>query len=1188
MKFLIFFFILFSIWQLEAQEIIHKHSPHHSFIENKGQWDNRILFKSKFQGGNMWVQQNKFVFHLQDFSETQWAHLGNEFSPNTPQNKQHVVHFNFLNSNQVHVAEKKGKSDVYYNYFLGNDPSKWASDVRSYSEAVLGNLYDGIDLKLIEQELNLKYEFIVQANSNPDQIKIEIAGATTHFIDEKGNLQIITPAGNILEERPYVYQIINGNIREVSAQFKLENSILTFDLGEYDRSSQLIIDPTLIFATYSGAVSDNFGMTATYAYDGSAYSGGTIYGNNYPTPDGNAFDITSNFTTTVNPVYGITDVFISKYAPDGTTMLWTTFLGGGTPSDGTETVHSLIADKNDNLYLYGSTSSLDFPIVNGFQTTHAGGTPNSNYYFNGVSFNLVGTDIFVSKLSANGHNLLASTYIGGSGNDGINYKVTSGNYGAIGAYDSLTNNYGDQFRGEVMLDKDDNCIIATSTRSADFPILNAIQPTIAGQQDGVIFKLSPDLSTLLFSTYYGGTNNDACYSVKVDSSYNIVVAGGTSSMDLPHTAGGWQSTYNGGKTDGFVLKLTPDGQTAIQATYVGTPNLDQVFFVEIDRNDKIFLLGQSQGGMFPVTNSSFVNPNSSQFIAKLNENLTGIENSTVFGNGSPAINISPSAFMVDICGNLYVCGWGANILQSVQLSGMPITADAFQSTSPNGFDFYLFVLKRDFSDVLYGSYLGGNQAQEHVDGGTSRFDKHGIVYQSACGGCGGFSDFPTTPGVHSPNNMSTRCNNLVFKFDFNLIPNAQFTADQTIGCAPFTVTFDNFSSESDSYMWDFGNNDTTSIIFNPTVTYSVPGSYTVKLYVTDSICLLTDSAEITITVTEPIQLSTTSDQLLCVPSPLNLTAFTNGAADTFIWSENSSMTPVLNSDTSDSTLVITPSGPTTYYVQASNGGCSEMDSVVVDFIGSSIALSGNDKLCLGESTVLTAVNSNTQINFTYQWSPSDAIFSGQGSNQVTVNPTQSTQITVLATAPNGCEAIDSMQVLVGNIPDSLVNLSANPINVPIGGSTQLTASPAGMNYNWVPSQLISNPTSATQTVTLIETTTFAVMITDGVCSKMDTITVFVYPFVCDDPFVFIPNAFTPNGDGENDFIRVYGDMIYGILFRIYDRWGELVFETTDRNGAWDGTFRGKLLDPDVYDYYLEVDCVGGLNNIIKGNITLMR
>jgi hypothetical protein len=178
-------------------------------------------------------------------------------------------------------------------------------------------------------------------------------------------------------------------------------------------------------------------MTATFGYDGTAYSAGTIYGNAYPTPDGAAYDVTSNFTIANVSNSITTDAFISKYAPDGSTMLWTTFLGGGDNNQGTETAHSLICDKQNNVYLYGVTSSLDFPIVNGYQSTHAGGTPLS-ISFNGSDFGTVGTDIYVAKISANGHNLIGSTYMGGSQNDGVNYKLTSGNYNAVSAYDSLS------------------------------------------------------------------------------------------------------------------------------------------------------------------------------------------------------------------------------------------------------------------------------------------------------------------------------------------------------------------------------------------------------------------------------------------------------------------------------------------------------------------------------------------------------------------------------------------------------------------------------------------------------------------------------------------------------------------------------------------------------------------------------
>ena len=1184
--FLSIFFLVIALVS-RTQEINHPHSILHSFIENKGQWDENILFQSKFEGGNLWVQQRKFIFQIQDLSAMEESH-GNFNYKGDGQLKQTLVHLNFLGSNKIETIETTEPTSQYFNYFLGNDKTKWASDVHGYSEATLKNLYSGIDLKLIEHETQLKYEFHVEPMIDPTQIQLEFAGQKNLKIDKKGNLVIETSLGSIMEEKPFAYQIKNGKIVSVDCEFVIEKNRVRFNLGNYDQSVRLVIDPVLIFATYSGSITDNFGMTATFANDGKAYSGGTIYGNAYPTPDNGAYDVNSNFTAVTNPTYGITDVFISKYSSDGTTMLWTTFLGGGDQNQGTETVHSLIADKNNNLYCYGATSSTDFPIQGGFQTTHSGGVAGSNYYQNGVYFTNQGTDIYVAKFSENGHNLLASTYVGGSSNDGVNYKVTSGTYNNAAAYDSLTKNYGDQFRGEVMLDSVGNCLIASCTRSTDFPVVNPFQATNAGQQDGVVFKLSSDLSTMMWSSYFGGSNNDACYSVKIDSSYNVVFAGGTSSSNLTNTTSGWQPTYNGGTADGFVMRLSPDGLTVTNGSYVGTPNNDQSFFVEIDRNDNVFLVGQSQSGQFPVINSAYSNPNSGQFIIKLDSSLSTALNSTVFGNSTGALNISPSAFLVDICGNVYVSGWGANILQSSPLSGMAVTPDAFQGTSPNGFDFYLFVLRRDFSDILYGSYLGGNQSAEHVDGGTSRFDKNGVVYQSVCGGCGAHSDFPTTPGAHSNNNLSTNCNNLVFKFDFQLIPNAEFTVDNSIGCAAFEVNFENFSTTSDSYLWDLGNGDTTSQIFEPTVIYDTPGVYDVYLYVTDSVCLLTDTAQITITVTDSLELSVTPDFELCVPLPIDVTAFTNGTGQNFIWSDDISFTNILNTDQSDSVLSITPSGPTTYYVEVSNPGCSKIDSVVVDFIGSSLILSANDSLCLGESTIVTATNTNPSITFNYQWGPTSIITGPNGSSAVSVLPTSTVYVTVIASSSNGCVVEDSILINVGNIPDGAVSATSSEYSVPEGGEVTLSALPNGYSYLWFQPDLVDQPNAQNTTATINQTTLFTVFVTDGICTKSDTVLVKAYPYVCDEPFVFVPSAFSPNGDGENDVLYVYGAAISQLLLRIYDRWGELVFETQSGHIGWDGSFRGKPMDPDVYDYYLEVDCIGGQHSIIKGNITLLK
>lgn len=1190
MKLLLICLLLFVQGLVISQEVEHNHSIHHAFIENKGQWDDKILFKSHFKGGNLWIEQGKFMFHLQDFGALQKVHTSSKPVPDSDKYKQDVIHLNFKGSQKVTEVLKFNPTKAYYNYFIGNDKEKWTKEVRGYSEAVLQQLYAGIDLKIIEQESQLKYEFHVAPKVNPNQIVLDFAGQKKVSISKQGELLIETKLGTIRENKPFAYQIINGKLIQVACDFEIKGNEVQFKLGKYNSDVALVIDPELVFATYSGAITDNFGMTATYGYDGTAYSGGILYGNSYPTPDPNAYDVTSNFTVVQVSNSITTDVFVSKYSSDGTTMLWTTFIGGGNDTQGTETVHSMICDQNNNIFIYGSTSSTDFPIVGGYQTTHAGGA-NLLINSNGANFGSSGIDIFVSRISANGHNLLASTYMGGSNNDGVNYNVFGGNYGA-NQYDSLTTNYGDQFRGEIMLDQNNNCLIASCTRSTNFPTQNAVQPTNGGMQDGIVFMLNESLSSLLFSTYIGGSNNDACYSVKIDSSFNIVFAGGTSSSNLQQTAGAWQPNYMGGKVDGFVGKLNPTGTVLQRITYVGTSNYDQVFFVEIDRDDNVYLLGQSRGGTFPVINATFSNPNSTQFITKLNPDLSAVLNSTVFGNGNTTnLNISPAAFLVDNCGNIYVCGWGANILLNTMLSGMPVTPDAYQGTSPNGFDFYLMVMNRTFSDLIYATYLGGNQAREHVDGGTSRFDKNGIVYQSVCGGCGGIpSDFPTTPNAWSDQNLSSNCNNVVFKFDFGITPNAEFTVDQTSGCAAFEVTFDNTSTEDDSYLWDFGDGNLDSTTFNPTVVYTEPGTYEVTLYVTDSICQVTDVAQITIEVLDSLVVDAGADIELCAPVPITLTGNTFGTGDSFIWSTNNAFTDQLNASQSDSVLTITPSGSTVYYFQGSNAFCNDYDSVVVTFTSSSLELDGETSICAGDQTTITLTNNNPSINFTYQWTPASSIIGSSTGTSVVVSPAATGYIYITASASNGCLVEDSILINVSNLGNTSVVASSSDYYVVQGTIVTLTGEPGGSGYTviWAPSNSVTNPTVSQTTAVIEESTLFTYTVSDGFCTKSDTVFVQKIELACEEPFIYIPNAFTPNGDNENDVLFVRGPVVEEMLFRVFNRWGELVFESTSRSVGWDGTFKGRPCDPDVYDYYLEGICVGGAEALIKGNVTLIR
>lgn len=1316
------------------------------FVQNKGQWPSDVQFLAKEGPVKIWMGTDRFLYQLTDYSHLEKAHH-EHLQIDNPTLASNFIEQRFIG---VNLGVSSSGYEPYahtYNFFLGKDQNKWASKVSAFKEVNYQNYYPGVNLKWQNENGHYKYAFEVSPGASVNQIQWKYTGAQELSI-KKGALYLKTTVGEVREERPYAYQEINGQRKEVNCTYNIaKDGLFHYEVGAYDPNYPLVIDPILVFATYNGAVSDNFGMTATYGNDGSAYSAGVVYGNNFPLPSLASFDTSSNFTS-ISGNYGITDIFVTRFSSDGSTMLWSSFLGGGDHLQGTETAHSLICDSLNNLYLFGATSSLDFPVSTGaFQAAHAGGTPNTNFFYNGIYFGAQGSDLFVSKLSASGQNLMASTYIGGSSNDGVNYRTLGLPYNSVVAYDSLTTNYGDQFRGEIYLDQNGSVLVASCTRSVNFPLQNAFQGVKGVGQDAVVFRLNPSFSALEFSSFYGGNKDDAAYSVKTDTLGAIVFAGGTSSNNLIGTTGAYQSTYNGGKTDGFVAKLNANGTSIIKASYVGTLNYDQVFFVEIDRNNHVFLLGQAVGGGFVVNNAPYSNPGSSQFVLKLNSALTSNLASTVIGNGSSQINISPAAFLVDICGNVYISGWGANILQSTPMSGMPVSSNAFQSTT-TGFDFYLMVLQNNFNGLLYGSYLGGAIAQEHVDGGTSRFDKNGVVYQSVCGGCGGFSDFPTSSQAWSSTNNSANCNNLVFKFDFQLIPTAEFTSSNVQGCEDLSVNFQNTSSQWDSYLWDFGNGATTSIVFNPSIVYTDPGTYEVFLYVTDSVCLITDTAQIQILVLDSLLIQLNDTISLCSSLPYSLIAATQGTAQQFIWSLMNDLSNPLNA-LQDSSIIITQGG--WYFCQVSNGFCSLADSVFVAFdtpinasftttdtIGCAplsiffnnsstltsaylwdfgngmldsttfeptvtysqpgtytITLVISDTLCLGSDQmsiqitvgpalevtapedILLCSSIETNIEPIIVGSPSLVIWSSTAAFQDTLNLNNQPNLTLIdpqtgwyyvQVASSFCTAIDSLQLLItadsldisgpnlvcsqdpfelllvgaanaqsiewsptnlilgsNALPTASVALSASqyiyvevlttqncllqdsifvnvsaldPLDVAASAdptillpntSSQLSGFPVGtFVYSWTPVAGLSNPNIANPQALIDQTTLYTLTVSDGLCSGSDTVLIKVYDSICASPFVFIPNAFSPNKDGNNDKLYVRGPFIESFVFRVYDRWGELVWETTNLTEGWDGTLRGKLLDPDVYDYYLQATCVGGLENIIKGNVTLIR
>ena len=803
------------------------------FVENKKQWEDFIKYEAEFRGGKLFLEENRFtyVFYHPDDIQSLHAHEGKQID----KVRLHAVKINPINANSHPILSSYDTAAYFNNYFIGNDSSKWASDVHLFSSVIYNSLYPNIDMKFYSSLSDIKYDFILNPGANTNDIQLAFDGVDKLFL-KNGNLVIHLSVGDIIEEKPYAYQIINNEKKEIACKFILIDNRLSFRFsGSYDKSIPVIIDPTLIFSSYTGSSADNWGFTATYDAAGDLYSGGNVNAVGYPTTAG-AYQQTYNGGGFSGNGWSC-DIAIAKFNPTGTRLLYATYLGG---SDN-EQPQSLVVDGNDNLLIFGTSYSYNYPTTTGcYDNT-----------INGAG------DIVISKLSPNGNRLLGSTFVGGSADDGLN---TDPGFYTTGP---LKYNYSDEARGEIISDNNNDYIIGSCTKSVNFPTTAGTAQSVynGGLQDGVVFKINSSLTGMIWSTFIGGSKDDAVYDCVIDMNGDLYITGGTNSRNFFTTPGVLHSSYQGGVSDGFIAHLNSTATSILASTFIGTNSYDQTFFVELDFNGDVYCMGQTEG-QYPVTSGVYSNLNGKQFIHKLNPALTTTIYSTVFGNGSVYPNISPTAFLVDTCENVYVAGWGRCLdfgsFTYGNVMGMPITANAFQSTT-NGCDFYFFVLSRDALSLSYSTYFGGASSEEHVDGGTSRFDKNGVIYEAVCAGCGGRSDFPTTPGVVSRTNNSFNCNNGVIKLAFNLYKTvSKISTNSSAGCAPFTLTFNNNSINSVTYLWDFRDGTPQSNTPAPTHTFTSPGVYTVMLIaINNNSCNQIDTSYSVITVIAPVLLPAT-------------------------------------------------------------------------------------------------------------------------------------------------------------------------------------------------------------------------------------------------------------------------------------------------------------------------------------------
>lgn len=1131
------FLLLFAMLPLRAHHHDSLSVKRIEFVENKGQWQDNVRFRAQLLSGVMFAEQNCITYVILNNEQLSTFYEA-KTNPRIHCNGMidaaaYKMHFVGASS-QAGVLGREALS-AYNNYYIGNDPKKWQNGVKKYHVLVYEALYEGIDLVFSQEEGHLKYQFELAPNALPQQIQLQYEGLNGLSLS-KENLVLSTAVGQVLELKPVAYQMVNGAEVPVECRYRVRKGTVTFELGHYDTSLPLVIDPVLIFASYSGSTADNWGYSATYDVHGNLYSGGNVFNVGYPTTTG-AYQ--------VNYGGGSCDIAISKFDAGGSYLHFSTYLGGAA----TDIPHSLVVNGNDELYVLGSTGSADYPTTAGaYDSTFAGGT---NYTLTNVLSYPNGSDIVVTKFNSAGTALLGSTYLGGSKNDGLNTPT------------GLRKNYADEVRGEIIIDNNSNVYVVSSTQSSDFPTTPAVfQPSFnGGTQDGCVVKMNHNLTNLIWSSFLGGSANDAAYSIVLASDRTVYVCGGTNSSDFVTTAGVVQPAYAGGVADGYIAHISENGDALLHSTYLGRSDYDQTYLIKNDRYDNPHVFGQTiASGTTWVQNAAWYVAGGGEFVTKLNPRLDSVIWSTAFGRGMNTIDISPTALLVDLCNNIYMSGWGSPITNSGLggTAGMPITADAFQNTTDNN-DYYFICISDDASALVYATYFGSPNAREHVDGGTSRFDNKGRIYQAVCAGCGGYDDFPTTSGAWSEDNGSTNCNIGVIKFDFNLpAVIADFNIPNTV-CAPVEVYFNNTSqsiSPNTTYFWDFGDGTTSSQEF-PTHSYTQSGIYTIRLVVQDfGSCNFNDTTSrqlvvlgnsntdldnyticnggfvqigippsgdaVTYQWSPPEGLSnpaisnpvaspsiTTQYQLYvsngvcidtltqtvvvenlavalpdtvstCEGTPVTLTPTVVGTANQYYWYDNPAMTTPVNADFTQPNWTVSLDNSKKYYVKVTNAYCESVDSVFVRIVPFIVVAPPPYVICY-EDTVQIAVTVSTYGTCTYHWMPHTTIVGNPYVASPQVNPLENTVYTVLVTNEYGCSQTATVTVNIKHLENNAV---LQHVLCAGGSDGALSLSPSGGVEPYVYAWSNGGNTSQMQNLPAAE---YSVVITDAEgCKTLDT------------------------------------------------------------------------------------------------------
>ncbi len=1001
------------------------------FEENKGQWDDEIVARYRLGNGVAWFMEDRVRIPLVDGEELLAA---SEYVHDYPEENYFLDGHSYevvFGSDASTEVSYSGKHKDYVNYFIGRKRSKWATRVGIFDGLTYTNIQPGISLEWTMDDHHMKYTVVVEPGVDPEGFHMTY-GAVRGIQVIKDELVIDLPDQRVFEKAPFAYQLKGAERVPVLCSFRVEENRVYYDLGEYDTSKTLFIDPTLIASTNVGATVSTYGHSATYDQFGNIYGGGRPFGVGYPTDTGS---FQQNFGG------GGVDIGLSKLNEDGSDLLWSTYIGG---SSG-EYVHSIVVNGFNDVIVYGKTASSDYPVSStAIDTTFGGGGGFNN-------------DICVTVISDSGDQLIGSTYLGGEGQDGNNAIVGFG-------YSS--------FKGEVDSDVFSNVYIASTTSSDSMNVSpGAFQPVRAGDQDGYIAKLNYDLSELIFGTYIGGPQNDGAFNVQAAEDGTVYVVGITESDSFPVTAGAEDVTYNGGSADGFILRLSGDGEQLLQSTFIRADSNDaeRGLFLQLDRDGEVYVMGNTNQESIQADTNRYSGPsNNRSFIRKYTALLDSIHWTATFAS------INHSALLVDNCKNIYAAGNGVGGITNVDL-----TANAVMST-PAGF--YIMLLNEDADSLVHGTFYGNSGS--HVDGGTSRFDKRGAVYQATCSS----GLFPLTNNAWSGNMNGGTYDLTLFKIDFDIdaaLANIQVSGGEATGCVPHTVNFTNTGSEGLTHFWDFGDGDTAQVA-TPSHTFDEPGVYLVKYFISDtSGCIIADSASLVITVYDTSAIEILVDSVVCVEE---IDLETDSPLSNYNWSTGATT----------STITVNTSG--TYWVEVENGCGVFSDTVDLELVPPfDFELPADTGIC-DPGFVL----SGPAEALSYSWS------TGATTQDIVID---SSGVYILEASTEFCTATDTIEIQA-----SYSNFSGGDTAV-CEDTLQLTVNSGGFPVLW-------STNSMADTIVVTNSGTYWVLIQNDYCTSADTINVLIDPLDVElgpDVVVCAPTTLSVNDPAIETFQWSTGD-----------------------------------------------------------------